>query len=369
MVKITVLKDILLNACTKAQKVISSKNVIPILDNIKFDVKKPGALYLTSSDLETHLTTWINVELECDEDVSFCLAAKLLTDTISKLPNISIDIYVDDVTCKIITPNGEFLMPIYPSDEFPQSRVNTRCDLEMVNVSIDDFYSVVHTSLPFVSKDELRRQFTGVNIAKKDILYINSTDAHRISSNILDIASEGECNVIVPTKPLSNLRNFFKGNVDITIGDNLSIRSDNTSIQVQLIDEKYPDVLLFMPKESDTTSSFTIKKFDLTKLLNLATLYASKSTGQLIISVKEGVVLIDACDLDYNISANEKHECETTGEIRIGFNGNLLIDMIKNMVVDNIKFSMTTPEKAALITDADNLTNHRMVIMPLIINS
>ena len=365
MVKITVLKDILLNACQKAQKVISSKNTLPILDNIKFDVKLPSAVYLSASDLETHLSTYITADIEAEEDYSFCLAAKLLIDTISKLPNIPIEITINDFQSKIKTPSGEFLMPVYDANEFPLPRTSSSFEFESINVPTDELYSVIHSVLFSVSKDDLRPIFTGVNIIKSDKIYFNSTDAHRVTSNVLDVSSEGSINIIVPVKPLGVINSLFNDSVNIYLGDNLSITDGVTWIQVVLIKGLFPNIFTVIPKSDPNDITFKVKKLELIKLLKLATLYSNKTSSMLAITVKDDHILIDAQDIDWNISATEHIDCVTNGELKIGFNGNMLLDCVKNIDCDTIEFRMTIPEKGALILDAEGINPQKTFIMPL----
>jgi DNA polymerase-3 subunit beta len=369
MVKITVGKQVLLDACQKAQKIISSKNTLPILDNIKFDVKLPSSVYLASSDLETHFRTYITADIESSEDYSFCLGAKLLVDTISKLPSIPIELTITDTQCKIETPSGEFTMPVYPAEEFPLPRNSSSFEFESLNIPTDELFSVVHSVLYSVSKEELRPIMNGVNIIKKDLIYFNSTDAHRLTSNILDVASTGTINVTVPVKPLQALNGMFEEKVKITVGDQISISDGVTWMQILPVQGDFPNVFAVIPKVNDSDVTFKVKKLELMKLLKLATLYSNKTSCLLKLTVTDNELKIDAQDLDWNISATEHIECKTTGEIQIGFNGGLLLDCVKNINCDTIEFRMTVPEKGALILDADGTNPQKTFIMPLMINA
>jgi len=364
--KFKVQKEVILAACNKCQKFISSKNTLPILDCIKFDMDADGFTSMFASDLQTHIQTNIKVEYD-DESTSFCLASKLLVDTLSKLPSEEIQFTVSDVQCVINTSNGEFTMPVYDSKEFPLMHSIGVTTFECDNVPITELLSVVHSVLFAVSKEELRPAMCGVNIIKKDFIYFNGTDGHRASSSVLDVASEGEINISVPVKPLSSLKDLFDDKVNIAYGDCLSIADGNTHIQVTLIKENYPDIFSVMPKVDDSDITFKAKKFDLMKLLKLATIYGNKTSGLITFTVNNGELVIDAQDLDFSVSATEKYPCKTNGNIRIGFNGNILLDCVKNINCDDIEFRFTAPNRAALILDADRIANQKMLIMPLMI--
>lgn len=364
--KITIFKDILLNACTKAQKVIATKNVMPSLDNIKFEARIPKGLYLSATDLETHFSTLVLADdIESDEDKTFCLESKLLINTLNKLPNISIEIEVGDVQCNIVTPDARYTMPVYDANDFPLQRSSSSCDLELHDIPIDEFFSVVHSVLFPVNDNDLREFIRGVNMVREHTLSFIATNGSMLTKNSIDVLGDGWCNIVVPAKPLRNLRNLFDGNIKVTVGDFLSIHDGSSSVQITLINTKFPDIRGILPEKNDSDVWFTAKKFDLTKMIKLANIYANKSTNQLIIEVSDSTVKILSQDLDYSISASEVLQCKTNGEIRIGFNGELLLECIKSLDAEEINFRMTSSDKGMLICDAEDISLQRTVLMPL----
>jgi DNA polymerase-3 subunit beta len=368
--KFTVDKTVLLDACTKCQKVIASKNTMPILDTIKFKIVHDGYTILAATDLQTYLETTINVKRDDGEITLFCLASKLLLDTLSKLPNEEIEFDISDVQCIITTSNGEFTMPVYDANDFPLKQSNPMPTFEAVLVPTDELFSVVHSVIFAVSKEDLRPSMCGINLVKKDHIYFNATDGHRLSSSILDVASTGDIDISIPVKPLSNLNTFFGDKINVQYGSFLSLSDDSTSVQITLIKEQFPNIFAVMPQVKDDDIVLKAKKFDLMKLLKLATLYGNKQSGLIVFTLKEGELIIDAQDLDFSVSATERYSPNfINGEIKIGFNGNILLDCVKNLNCDTVEFRFTEASRAALILDADRIANQKMLIMPLMINN
>ena len=97
--KFTIRKEILMDALNKVSKAISSRNIIPVLAGIKFDLTKKK-LTLTASDNDITIQTFI----ECnDEDVitvkeegSIIIQGKYILDIVRKLPDKFINIEVVD---------------------------------------------------------------------------------------------------------------------------------------------------------------------------------------------------------------------------------------------------------------------------------
>ena len=57
--KLVIEKNILLEKLTNVMRAISSRNLIPILNGVKFELKKEG-LYLTASDSDLIIQTFID---------------------------------------------------------------------------------------------------------------------------------------------------------------------------------------------------------------------------------------------------------------------------------------------------------------------
>ena len=57
--KLVVKKEILLESLTNTSKAISTRNLIPILTGIKFDLKEDG-LYMYASDTDVSIRTYIS---------------------------------------------------------------------------------------------------------------------------------------------------------------------------------------------------------------------------------------------------------------------------------------------------------------------
>jgi DNA polymerase-3 subunit beta len=80
---------------------------------------------------------------------------------------------------------------------------------------------------------------------------------------------------------------------------------------------------------------------------------------------------ISAEDLDFSNEANERLSCEHENEdIEIGFNAKFLIEMLTNMDSEQIKLTMSAPNKAGVILPAekDAAEDILMLVMPVMLN-
>ena len=110
--KLTIKKELLLDGLNKVSKAISTKNLIPVLAGIKFELKKKK-LTLTASDND--ITIQAIIEAINDDDFtveaegSIIIQGKYILDIVRKLPDKYINIEViDELKILIYTENSEF---------------------------------------------------------------------------------------------------------------------------------------------------------------------------------------------------------------------------------------------------------------------
>ena len=124
--KLTIKKDILLDALNKVSKAISTKNLIPVLAGIKFDLKK-NKLTLTASDnditIQTFITAASDDEFKVEKEGSIIVQGKYMLDIVRKLPDKYINIEVfDELKILIYTENSEFRLNGISEEEYPKIR-------------------------------------------------------------------------------------------------------------------------------------------------------------------------------------------------------------------------------------------------------
>ena len=119
--KFIIKRDILLESLNHTSKAISSKNLIPILSGIKFELKEEG-LYLYASDTDISIKSFIpNDKIEEIKELgSVVISGKYIVEIIRKLPDTDISIEVlDGYKMLISTSNTEFNLNGINPNEFP----------------------------------------------------------------------------------------------------------------------------------------------------------------------------------------------------------------------------------------------------------
>ena len=110
--KFTIKKEVLMEAINKVSKAISSRNVIPVLAGIKFELTNKK-LILTASDNDITIQTMIEAtndeDFKVEQEGSIIIQGKYILDIVRKLPDKYINIEViDELKILIYTENSEF---------------------------------------------------------------------------------------------------------------------------------------------------------------------------------------------------------------------------------------------------------------------
>ena len=203
--KFTIKKELLLDALNKVSKAISTKNLIPVLAGIKFELKKKR-LILTASDNDITIQTWIDCTNEedfiIDREGSIIVQGKYILDIVRKLPAEFINIeLIDELKLLIYTENSEFNLNGISESEYPN--IGLEESKKKVTINAGVFKNAIGQTAFAASNEESKPVLTGINFnIVGDVLECNSTDSYRLARKIvkLDKDSEENYNIVVPSR-------------------------------------------------------------------------------------------------------------------------------------------------------------------------
>ena len=143
--KLTIKKELLLDALNKVSKAISTKNLIPVLAGIRFDVTKKK-LTLTASDNDITIETTIYAndteDFTIEKEGSIIIQGKYILDIVRKLPAKYINIeLIDELKILIYTENSEFNLNGINESEYPS--IDLEESKKKVEISNQAFKDIV----------------------------------------------------------------------------------------------------------------------------------------------------------------------------------------------------------------------------------
>lgn len=352
--KFTLNSSELLKKLQMLNGIINSSNAIPILDCFLFEFKN-DLLEITASDIETTISTTMDVNLE--KDLTIAVEAKLLIEIIRSFSQQPLEFVIQqNNTIEIKTLTGIYQIAYQEGDTYPrvpelEATTNTTIQSEVL-------VSGINKTLFATGNDDLRPTMMGVlfQLSPTGLNFV-ATDAHRlVKYNRSDIISNVEVDFIIPKKPLAVLKNILSAlKIEVSIEYNQSnavFLFDQYTINCRLVDGKYPNYEAVIPK--DNPNKLIIDRVLLLQSVRRVSTFSDKSTHQIKFSIAGQELNINGEDRDYSNKADERLTCNYEGhDMQIGFNAKFLTEALSNLQSESVQIEMSKPERAGILTPSD----------------
>jgi DNA polymerase III, beta subunit len=370
--KLTIKKDLLLDGLNKVSKAISTKNLIPVLAGIKFDLKKKK-LTLTASDnditIQTVVTSTNEDDFRVEKEGSIIVSGKYMLDIVRKLPDKYINIEVfDELKILIYTENSEFSLNGISEDEYPN--INLDESKKKVTINNKVFKNIVNQTAFASSNEETKPVLTGINFnIVGDVLECNSTDSYRLANKVvkLERSSEENFNIVIPSHNILEFTRILdddeEGNVEMHISNNkVLFIYKNLKFQSRLINGTYPNTSNLMPKE-DFLIVYT-KLNDLYNVIDRASILTSDKDKNIVTLETNGNVLtlksssqeIGRVEEKMNITKNNEEE------IRISFSAKYMMEALKSFSTETVEIHFVGEIKPILVKSSEDETLTQLVL-------
>ena len=361
-----------------AARVINSKNSLPILGDVLFETRN-NVLMATVSDSEQWLSQKCEV-ISYDQEFRFCVGTTEFSGAINNLGDMPITITLDEqtkvFTCEYGNGNGKFSMPYEDANEFPLSNIDTTDTKDFVVDSKKVLKAIELTGFA-TANDELRPVMNGIHFDFfEDGMVCATSDGHKLARyKDKTITSNNENgttpNFTLPKKPaniLMSILSALEGDVKLSFNDKaISINNKDFKLTARLLDMRYPNYEAVIPKDNPIT--ITVDKSSLLNALKRVLPMANDSSNLVELDFTYGYVTVSAKDIDFSKSACETVKCDCEKEIKIGFKGSTLAEILKNINDDNIVIELSDPSRAGVFYSAFELTRdeYLSLCMPMLI--
>ena len=359
--KLEIKQKVLLEHLNYVIKGISSKNLRPILNCIKFDLTDDG-LYLESTDNEIAIKTFIDKkEIDLiDTCGDIVVSGRYIYDIVRKLPDEIISIEeVMDAKIYITTKNSSFNLNCSNPNEFPDLELEYRKDPIILNQKA--FKTIVNQTAFAAGVSEARPVLTGINFKiEKDKMECTATDSYRLSIKRvkLDKKVSENVNIIIPTKNLIELTKLMfddEENIEMHIFNNKVIfKFGHITMMTRLINGTYPDTSKLIPEEFSITMKTNL--MDLYGAIDRASLLTNESDKNTIKLESKGESVIISSNIPEIGNVEEKITVEKKEkeDIKIAFNSKFMMDSIKVIESEELELLFNGEFKPIIIKNPDS---------------
>ncbi len=359
--KLEIKQNVLLEHLNYVIKGISNKNIIPVLNCIKFELTNDG-LYLLSTDNEIAIKTFI--DKKDIENIDTCgdilVSGKFIYDIVRKLPNTIINIEeVIDNKIVISTQNSEFTLNCNNPIDFPTLELDD--SKNPININKKVLSNIIRQISFATSTQESRPVLTGINFKiTDDRLECVATDSYRLSKKTIQLNEKikEDINIIIPTKNLIELTKLYSlddDNIEMHIFNNKVIfKFNNITFMTKIINGNFPDTSKLIPNEFETIiSTSTTEFFNAIDRASLLTSEEDKNIINLQLN-KDNINISSNIPEIGNVEENLTIELKKGDNIKISFSSKFMMDAIKSFDSEKINLLFNGDIKPIILKNPDS---------------
>ena len=359
--KFKIKKNILLENLNYVSKAISNRNIIPVLNGIKFNLTKDG-LYLETTDNDLSIKTFINkVDINSiDEEGSLIINSKFIIDIIRKLPSDIINIEdLDNSKAVIYTENAKYNLNCFdledwPNIDFSESKNNFKIDANI-------FKKIINETSFATSTQESRPLLTGINLKiNGNILEVIATDSYRLAKRMYNFSNNelSNINIVIPAKNINELVKIIEDEEEILelhiFGNKLLFKYKNILFQSSLLNGTYPNTDNLIPSIFDITVEANLNDFyNVIDRASILTQSKDKNIIQMELNNNQIIVTSSSSEIG---RVEEKMECinVNSSNLIISFSAKYMLEALKIFNCENIKILLNGDIKPIIIKNSEN---------------
>ena len=369
----TVSSSLLSSRLQTISRVINSKNTIPVLDCVLFELEG-NKLTLTASDPDNTLNTSFEV-VDCSEDFSFAISSKILIDSLKEISEqpIRFDVKKETLEITIYYQNGKYSLVGQNADEYPSAAVLGESAVA-ISVPTKVLSSGISCSLFAAADDEVRPVMCGVYFDfAPDSITLVASDGHKlVRCRDYSVTGAEKSAFILPKKPATLLKNLLgkdeQEDVAVEFDGRFAIFDmGEYKLVCRLFDGRYPNYNSVIPQNNP--HKLTVDRVALISTLRRVAIFSSQ-VSLIKLHIEDNKVVISAQDTDFSTSAEESIACSYEGaSMNIGFRASFLIDILNNTPGQDVIIELADPSRAGVIVPAEQVEQQEllMLLMPMML--
>ena len=358
--KFVIDKNIILENLINVTKAISSKNIIPILNGIKFELNKDG-LYLTASNNDLTIKTFIDSKdiKNIENEGIIIVQSKFIVDIIRKMPMDIIEFEVlDGFKIKISSGNSEYNLNCLDPNEYPSIKLDENKNPIVLKTEV--LKGIISQTAFAISTQELRPALTGINIRiTGDVLECIATDSYRLAKKTIKLneAVKEDINIVIPGKNILELDKIISEDEDIEMhifNNKILFKYKNIIFQSNLLAGTYPNTSNLIPTEFNIMLNSNLSEY-YAAIDRAALITESKNKNIIKMKLEKKVLTISSIASELGkVEEKLNVECNTDESIEISFSARFMLEALKTFKDDQILILLNGEIKPIVIKSTED---------------
>ena len=371
--KFTIQKELLQEALGKVARAISTKNLIPVLAGIRFELTKKR-LTLTASDNDITIQTYIacddSKKIDIEEEGKIIIQGKYVLDIVRKLPDKYIHFeVVDELKVRIYTENSEFYLNGINESEYPSIELSS--SKKSISIPAEDLKKLVVETAFATSLDETKPVLTGINFKiSGNIMECSATDSYRLARKIILLKTpvEENYNLVIPSRNLIEFTKILSSESEVVelhiFNNKILFKIENLCFESRLINGTYPNTSNLLPTETEVKLHLNIQDFF--GVIYRASILTSDKDKNIVTLETEGDILtIKSSSLEIGkVEEKMKITKDKKQDIKISFSAKYMMDALKAFSSETVDLNFVGEIKPIVLKteEDDSLTQ---LVLPI----
>ena len=364
--KMSVLKEKILNAIVVTERIIGKKESLPILSCVLIDVGKE--LLIRATNLEAGIE--VRIPCEITEAGNVAVPASVLSQTLRSIGGEKVTLKTEGGNLVVESRGTRTLIKSIPHDEFPvlPGGAENGDDLVVQKESlVQGLTTVSYAASPSMIRPELGSVY--ISITGNEILFV-ATDSFRLAEKKIVRAEKGKkgSEILIPLKHALEITHVLEhSNVDtisLSIDESqLTVSADGMRYVSRVIDGTFPNYTEIIPKSF--AAEATVLKNDFSETLKKARVFSGgdQHVG-LHVYPKRKIFTATAQSADVGEMSDSVDAAVSGEDIDINFHIGYLADCLSSIGSDSVTLSFAGAGKPLVIRGVSDPT-FTYLVMPL----
>lgn len=332
-----------------AGNVVPGKSTLPILSTLLIRAEKDG-ISIAATDLD--ISILLKAEALVEKPGAVAVPARRFAEIVRKLEAVDVRLETVDGALNIRCGRASFRIPTMPVEDYP--KLPETKDIETFMAPAGILKTMIRRTRFAVSTDLARPSMNGIFMEMEaQRLSMVATDGHRLAfcQRAQELPVTATKGVILPAKALDQLLRLLpdEGDLEMGIGESQAFfRTGGVAFFTRLIEGPFPNYQQVVPKTNEREMVLNTASL-LEATDRVSTLAASLATKQIKLVLDSDQLVLEVASAEIG-QAREEIEASYQGQgMSIGYNATYLLDVLKHLGSDEVRFRLDRPDNAGII--------------------
>lgn len=364
--KISTVKEKILNAILIAERIAGKKETLPILSCVLFDIDKD--LLIRATNLEAGIE--IHIPCDIEEKGKIAVPSNIISQTLRSIGGDKVNFKTNEGNLIIESKGTKTLVKAVPHDEFPillgnNKGVGITVPRERL---IQALQAVSYAASPSMIRPELGSVYVSV---KEGGLTCVATDSFRLAEKVVKEGKGkggGDSEILIPLKHILEIIHILErsNSEEVSLATDesqLTVVTDGVRYISRIVEGNFPNYTEIIPKSFGTEA--TILKSDFIEMLKKARVFAGADQHVgLHIYPKRKIFTAIAQSADVGEMSDSIDAALSGEDMDINFHIGYLSDCLPSIQSDSIVLNFAGPGKPLVIRGISDPT-FTYLVMPL----